>query len=84
MTLVSCALFQPVRRRVSWAVDGRIERGRYDGELTTQAFARRVDERVEIEALARDLRAAIESSVSPDGLARWLRNVQPSPIPPRS
>ncbi len=83
-TLVAFALFQPVRRRVQRAVDRRFDRARYDGEHTTQAFARLVREQVEIEALARDLRAAVEASMSPDGLALWLRTVQPSPIPPRS
>ena len=83
-TLVAFALFQPVRRRVQRAVDRRFDRARYDGEQTTQAFARLVREQVEIDALARDLRAAVDGSLSPDGLALWLRTVHPSPIPPRS
>ena len=57
MTFVACALFQPIRQGVQLAVDRRIELGRYDGEQTTQGLARRVDEQVEIEALARQLRA---------------------------
>ena len=83
-TLVAFALFQPVRRRVQRVVDRRFDRARYDGEKTTQAFARLVREQVEIDALARDLRAAVDGSMSPDGLALWLRTVQQSPIPPRS
>ena len=83
-TLVAFALFQPVRRRVQRAVDRRFDRARYDGDQTTQAFARLVREQVEIDALARDLRAAVDASMSPAGLALWLRTVHPSPIPPRS
>ncbi len=82
-TLVAAALFQPVRRRVQRAVDRRFDRARYDGEQTTQAFARLVREQVEIDALARDLRAAVDGSMSPDGLTLWLRTVHPSPIAPR-
>ncbi len=82
-TLVAFALFQPVRRRVQRVVDRRFDRARYDGEKTTQAFARLVREQVEIDALARDLRAAVDGSMSPDGLTLWLRTVHPSPIPTR-
>ena len=83
-TLVAFALFQPVRRRVQRAVDRRFDRARYDGDQMTQAFARLVREQVEIEALAQDLRAAVDASMSPAGLGLWLRTVQPSPILPRS
>ncbi len=82
-TLVAAALFQPVRRRVQRAVDRRFDRGRYDGELTAEAFALLVRDQVEIDTLARDLRAAVDGAMSPGGLALWLRNVHPSPISPR-
>ena len=83
-TLVAFALFQPVRRRVQRVVDRRFDRARYDGEQTTQAFARLVREQVEIDALARDLRAAVDGAMRPEGLSLWLRTVRPVPIPPSS
>ncbi len=44
-TLVTAALFQPVRRRVQHVVDRRFDRAGYDADRTAIAFAHRLRER---------------------------------------
>jgi hypothetical protein len=72
-TLLAFALFQPIRRRVQRAVDRRFDRARYDAERTAVAFADRLREEVDIDAVASDLRDTVQRSIKPDGLGLWLR-----------
>jgi hypothetical protein len=50
-TLVAFALFQPLRQRVQRAVDRRFNRARYDSDRIAVAFATRLRDQVELEAV---------------------------------
>lgn len=72
-TLVAAAAFQPLRRRVQGTVDRRFDRARFDAERTSAAFAERVRDEVDIDAVAADLRGTVATSLRPNGLGLWLR-----------
>ena len=71
-TLGACALFQPVRARVQRAVDRRFDRARYDAQRTAHAFAERLRDDVDLDALATDLRETAIGSIRPVSAGIWL------------
>lgn len=71
-TLIAFALFQPVRRRVQRAVDHRFDRARYDGERTAAAFAERLRDEVDLDALADELAGTVERAVRPSTAVIWF------------
>jgi hypothetical protein len=73
-TLVVAALFQPVRRRVQRVVDRRFDRARIDAERTTTAFAERLRDEVDIEALTDDLDRTVQAAIHPSLIRLWLRD----------
>jgi hypothetical protein len=72
-TLVAVALFNPLRRRVQRLVDQRFNRARYDAEAMVAAFARRVRDDVDLEAVSSEFVRAVQSSVEPAHVSLWLR-----------
>jgi hypothetical protein len=72
-TLVVAALFQPIRRRVQAPVDRRFNRARVDAQRTIDAFGTQLRDEIDLGSLQRHLMATIESTVSPDGAALWIR-----------
>ena len=72
-TLLVAALFQPIRRRVQAPVDRRFNRARVDAEVTAAAFAERLRDVVEINAVAADLARTIDQTVKPTAQGLWLR-----------
>lgn len=72
-TLVSFALFQPVRRRVQNGVDRRFDRSRYDAARTLDAFADGLRDEVDLDALRADLLSAVNRTMSPAHASVWLR-----------
>ena len=71
-TLVTAALFQPVRRRVQRVVDRRFDRAGYDADRTAVAFADRLRNEVDLDTLAIDLQATVGHAVRPSSAAIWL------------
>ena len=71
-TLGACALFQPVRARVQRAVDRRFDRARYDSQRTAHAFAERLRDDVDLDALASELREAAIGAIRPVSAGIWL------------
>jgi hypothetical protein len=71
-TLVVAALFSPVRRRVQHVVDRRFNRTRYDAELMTAAFAARLQDATNLDAVQADLAAIVDRALQPAHLSLWL------------
>ena len=70
-TLAAAALFNPVRRRVQHAVDRRFNRARYDADQTVTAFAARLQDAVDLDAVRDDLAGVVRAALEPAHLALW-------------
>lgn len=72
-TLLVVALFQPLRRRIQDAVDRRFARSRYDAARALDAFARRMGDEVDLDAVRAELVSAVRDTVRPAHASIWLR-----------
>jgi hypothetical protein len=72
-TLLAATLFQPLRRRVQRLVDRRFNRTRYNAERTVAAFANRLRDEVDLEALRAEILATVSATVEPSSVSLWLR-----------
>jgi hypothetical protein len=70
-TLATAALFNPVRRRVQRIVDWRFNRARYDADLTVAAFAARLKDAVDLDAVQADLASAVQQALEPVHVSLW-------------
>ena len=73
-TLVTAALFAPLRNRVQRAVDRRFDRSRYDGERLLAAFGERRRNQVDLVMISDDVLATVDAAVRPSHAGLWLRN----------
>ena len=64
-TLAVAALFNPLRRRVQRAVDRRFNRARYDTDATVAAFAGRLKDAVDLDAVREDLAGVVHGALEP-------------------
>jgi len=73
-TLVAAALFNPLRRRVQQIVDRRFHRARYDADRTIAAFAVRLKDAVDLDAVRDDLTAVVHQVLEPAHISVWMRD----------
>jgi hypothetical protein len=71
-TLAAAALFSPVRRRVQRAVDRRFNRARYDADKTVAAFAARLNDAVDLDAVRADLTGVVHQALEPAHVSVWI------------
>ncbi|MDX6337109.1 MAG: hypothetical protein QOG05_4449 [Streptosporangiaceae bacterium] len=71
-TLAAAALFSPVRRRVQRAVDRRFNRARYDADAAVAAFAGRLQDAADLDAVGSDLLASVAAALEPAHVSVWL------------
>lgn len=73
-TLAAAAAFQPLRRRLQRGIDRRFDRAAYDARRTVEAFAARLRDEVDVDAVCADLLQTVGSSVAPVSQSLWLVN----------
>ena len=71
-TLAAAALFNPLRQRVQRAVDRRFNRARYDADLTVAAFAARLKDAVDLDAVQADLATVVHRALEPVHVSVWM------------
>jgi len=71
-TLAAAALFSPVRRRVQRMVDRRFNRTRYDADKTAAAFAARLKDAVDLDAVRDDLAGVVSRALEPAHVSVWI------------
>jgi hypothetical protein len=75
-TLAAAALFNPVRRRVQHRVDRRFNRTRYDADEMVAAFAARLKDAVNLEAIRADLADVVQTALEPAQVWVWTQERQ--------
>ncbi|HEY6278342.1 MAG TPA: hypothetical protein VIX86_18655 [Streptosporangiaceae bacterium] len=71
-TLAAAALFNPLRRRVQRAVDRRFNRARYDADRTIAAFAARLQDAMDLDAVQADLSGVVHRALEPAYVSVWI------------
>jgi hypothetical protein len=71
-TLAAAALFSPLRRRVQTVVDRRFNRARYDADNTVTAFAARLNDAVDLDAVQDDLAGVVHQALEPAHVSVWI------------
>jgi hypothetical protein len=71
-TLAAAALFGPLRSRVQKRVDHRFNRARYSAERMLAAFAARLTEELDADAVTADLARSVHAALEPAHISIWL------------
>jgi hypothetical protein len=71
-TLACAALFMPLRRRIQRMVDRQFNRARYDADQAIAAFAARLKDAVDLDAVSTDLTAVVQAALEPAHVSVWI------------
>jgi hypothetical protein len=74
-TLGTAALALPMRNRIQAAIDRAFFRQKYDAQKTLEAFVADLQNRTDLEGLARETRAVIQDTLQPASVKVWLAAV---------
>jgi hypothetical protein len=72
-TLVVAALFRPLRARVQSFIDRRFYRRKVDAQRTLDDFTQTLREKIDLEALTRELVGVVDRTMEPTQVSLWLR-----------
>ena len=72
-TLAAAAVFHPLRQRVQHIVDRRFNRTRYDADQAISAFAARLQDAADPDAVHAYLLAAVHQALEPAHASVWIR-----------
>jgi hypothetical protein len=78
-TLAAAALFSPLRRRVQRVVDRRFNRARYDADEMVTAFAARLKDAVDLDAVQADLASVVRRALEPAHVSMWMTSGRRAP-----
>jgi hypothetical protein len=76
-TLLVAVMFQPFRSRIQRAVDHRFYRHKYDATRTLDAFASRLRDQIDLDALLGEVLGVVDATVQPSHASVWLRTTDP-------
>ena len=71
-TLAAAALFNPVRHRVQRAVDRQFNRAGYNAGKTVAAFAARLQDALDLDAVQADLAGVVHQALEPAHVSVWI------------
>ncbi|GHO91317.1 hypothetical protein KSF_013650 [Reticulibacter mediterranei] len=72
-TLVTAALFQPLRRALQSLIDRRFYRQKYNATRALAAFSSTLRQEIDLEQLRERLVVVVEETMLPDHVSLWLR-----------